>query len=91
MDDKKSLFYFFEQLEISREKIKTTAKRSGISEDTAILLAIIYQFPKIDLPVNDEMFEQLKSKGLITPSVPYCVTGKGAILAKSFCEVLKSV
>lgn len=91
MDVKDLLFYFFEKIDICREKISSCAKRSGISEDAAILLAVIYQFPKIYLPLKEELFEQLKTKGLITTDGPYYVSGKGAILAKSFCEVLKSV
>ena len=86
-----NIYSFFEKIEIIREKISPFAKRSGISEDAAILLTIIYFFPNKDLPINDELYEQLKLKGLIIGDESYSATGKGAILAKSFSEILKMV
>ena len=89
--DNNTLYDFFEQLEKNREKISASAKRSGISEDSAILLTIIYHFPKIRLPIKEELFEELKIKGLILEENGFYVTGKGAILAKSLTQILKSV
>ena len=91
MENKNYWCVFFDSLPKVREKIESAAKRSGISADAAILLTVIYEFPKLKLPVDKAMFDELISKGLISNDGEYTATGKGAILAKAFIELRNSV
>ncbi len=82
--------YFMENLIKLREKTESLAKRSGITADAAILLTIINDYPKINLPFDKKLYDELISKGLITYKNEYQVTGRGAILAKAFSEIRKN-
>lgn len=90
--EKNNLWYdFFEFLPKYRQKLAPIADRSGISADSAILLTLIYEFKELSLPIDNELYNELISKGLLIQNNGYNVTGKGAILAKSFVELRKGV
>lgn len=91
MENKNYWCDFFKSLPKVLEKIQSAAKRSGISADAAILLTVIYEFPKLKLPVDKTMLDELILKGLILNNGEYTATGKGAILAKAFIELRNSV
>ena len=71
--------------------MESVSKRSGISVDAAILLTVIYENNNQNLPVEKCLYKELYEKGLITEIDGGTVTGKGAILAKSFAEIRKTV
>ncbi len=82
--------YFWESIPKLLEKTEPIAKRSGLTADGAILLTVINDYPRINLPIEAKFFDELISKGLITDKNGYEVTGKGAILAKAFSEIRKN-
>lgn len=82
---------FWKYLPIIREKMEPVSKRSGISADAAILLTVIYENNNTNLPIEKYLYKELFDKGLISEIDGGAVTGKGAILAKSFSEIRKTV
>ncbi len=72
-----------------KSSVSPFAKRSGLSEDAALFLMLIYEFGDTDIPIDKSVTDELCEKGLAKiDGGEYTVTGKGAILAKSFCGVL---
>ena len=82
---------FFNKLPYVLEIFKANAKRSGISEYSAVLLTIYSEFPDIYIPIKEEIKQELISKDLINvDDDKITVTSKGAILAKSFIQLRKA-
>ena len=80
---------FFEKLPEFENAISATAKRSGLTASAALCLMAIYKFPKCK-HLCDGILDELFQKGLIEKlNDCFAVTSKGAILAKSFYNVLE--
>ena len=81
---------FFEILPELKFKIEPLAKRSGISTDSALYLVLLADFSDKDLIIPDSLREILISRSLAEyTECGLKLTGKGAILAKSFIQYLE--
>lgn len=83
---------FFNSVADIKNGIEPTAKRSGLTADTALLLIIINDYPEINIPISENLIKTLCDKGLTEYTEKgFKVTSKGAILAKSFELTLKKL
>ncbi len=75
---------FFEKIPEFENAVSAVAKRSGLSASAALCLMAIYKFPNTKL-FCDSILNELCQKGLAESlNDSFKITGKGAILAKSF-------
>lgn len=83
---------FFKSIDKIKTGIEPLVKRSGLSVENALILIIINDYPNLTQTVNNFLDNQLFDKGLIEYTDDgLCVTGKGAILAKSLSIVIKKL
>ena len=76
---------FWNYLPEIREKIKSSASRSGISEDSAIILVLLSDFKDLNLPVNQKFIDELSDKGYVINNEKVIkLTSRGEILSKAF-------
>lgn len=83
---------FFEKYDDIASAVSAAAKRSGLTADEALSLILLNEFPEkadlLDTPVAEKLFlsglAQMRENAIT-------VTGKGAILAKSFVTSLSKM
>ena len=76
---------FFEILPKIKSIIEPYAKRSSLTSKQALLLMVINDFNEFDLSLYSDDIKVLANLGLITENNgKNIITGKGAILVKSF-------
>ena len=78
---------FFDVLPQIENILEQNAKRIGVTPRQAVLLLIINESKDVDLSLYSEDIAHLSKLGLITENNGNnTVTGKGAILAKSYID-----
>lgn len=76
---------FFTALPKIKQKLELPAKRSGIDTDAALYLILLLDFSDDALNIPDKLKNEIINKGLAEYNGnSMSLTGKGAILAKSF-------